>query len=51
MDERRRLETSDLRGRGDGTVSKSTSEGRATRREDEPARLAKGDEGWRVWEK
>jgi hypothetical protein len=51
MEERRRLATTDLRGRGDGTASKSTSEARATRREDDPARLTRGDDGWRVFEK
>ena len=51
IDERRMLETTDFRGRGDGTASKSTSEARATRREDDPTRLARGDEGWRVLEK
>ncbi len=43
------LEASDFR--GDGTASKSTSEARATRREDDPTRLAKGEEGCRALEK
>lgn len=51
MEERRVLDANDFRGRGDGTASKSTSEARATAREDDPTRLAKGDEGCRALEK
>ncbi len=45
------LEANDFRGRGDGTASKSTSEARATRREADPTRWARGEEGCRVLEK
>lgn len=45
------LEASDFRGRGDGTESKSTSEARATGRDDDPPRLAKGEDGCRALEK
>ena len=45
------LEATDFRGRGDGTASKSTSEARGTERDDDPTRLAKGEEGCRALEK
>ena len=45
------LEANDFCGRGDGTASKSTSEARAAGREDDPTRLAKGEEGYCALEK